>query len=516
MKVLEYTYDTEGKYVPRKSKIPEEIQQYRPCKCTRIRDDGNGVYRVYKYQAIQLSSGEWSNNWGYLIGKIIANKGFFPNKRYQKEIEEQRKELFSDSVTDLAYGSYALLQFLSKDVLEKLQDCFLPERAAQIYTYGLILCANGFVHLDQVDEYFQESIMSLQYSKYAFKMKYNALFNLLHDLGMKGNPVRKFEQKLIDNSSRNIAIDGHVVRSCSTNNDLAEPGYKMSALKSPQINVMIAYDIERKAPLMYRTYRGSSVDKRSVIDFLKNRSFTNTKFMVDRGFFSPKVLDLMSINGNSYIIPLQRSNAHWKRIKKTLAYTSGEFVYKVSAKESARIIYYEENVDEKTRILVFKDMDENNSKRKSYQQSIDSGEEGYTQKGYDEVCEWWGVYVLQDTTGQPAPSVYADYKGRWSIETYNDYVKNDAGFSDLKNQDYYCAHGFDFIMLVTGLIHSRLNEAVKSLNKRSVSTFDILIKSGHMRMVLHNNGIWELHNTRTKDIELLSMMGFTPEMTYST
>ena len=46
-------------------------------------------------------------------------------------------------------------------------------------------------------------------------------------------------------------------------------------------------------------------------------------------------------------------------------------------------------------------------------------------------------------------------QGRWSIETYNNYIKNDADFNDLKLQDYYVQHGFDFIMLVTGLIHSR-------------------------------------------------------------
>ena len=105
------------------------------------------------------------------------------------------------------------------------------------------------------------------------------------------------------------------------------------------------------------------------------------------------------------------------------------------------------------------------------------------------------------------------YKDRWSIETYNNYVKNDADFNDLKIQDYYCAHGFDFIMLVTGLIHSRLNEAVKALKKPSISTFDVLIKSGHMRMVQHDDG-WKLHNTRTKDVELFESMGFTPALTY--
>ena len=499
--------------MPRKSSIPEEILQYKPCKCTRLRDDGNGIYRVYKYSAVKLPNGNWSSDWGYLIGKIIAGAGFFPNKRYQKELEAEKAARFSDAITDLAYGQYALLQALSSDILKKLKECFLPERAVQIYTYGLILCANGFVHLDQVDEFYQESIMSLQYSAYSFRMGYSALSSLLHDLGAKGNPVRKFEQLLIDISSKNVAIDGHVIRSCSWNNDLAEPGYKVRSLKSPQINVLIAYDTVQKSPLMYRTYRGSSVDKRSVIELLESRSFKKTKFMVDRGFFSEKVLQLMSKDENSYIIPLPSNNPNWKRIKKTLAYTSGEFVYKVSAKETARIIYYEEMIDEKVRICVFKDVDENNSKRKNYQQLIDLGEEGYTPENYEKHCEWWGVYVLQDTTGQPASSVYSDYKSRWSIETYNNYIKNDADFNDLKNQDYYCAHGFDFIMLVTGLIHSRLNEAVKALNKPSISTFDALIKSGHMRMVQHENE-WKLHNTRIRDIELLEEIGFIPQESF--
>ena len=75
-------------------------------------------------------------------------------------------------------------------------------------------------------------------------------------------------------------------------------------------------------------------------------------------------------------------------------------------------------------------------------------------------------------------------------------------------------HGFDFIMLVTGLIHSRLNDAVAQMGKPSVSTFDVLVKAGHMRMVLDENE-WHIRNTRTKDLELLKELGFVPEKVYS-
>ena len=496
----------------RKSSIPDSILQYVPCKCCRLRNDGD-VYRVYKYSAIKLPSGKWSSDYGYLIGKILPEKGFFPNKRYLKELEAQGTVSFPDGITDVAYGQYALLMFLSRDILQKLEAYFPRERATQIYSYGIILCANGFLYMDQVNELYQESFLSVLYRDYSFKMGYVALSNLLHDLGMKGGPVRAFEQSLIDDSSKNVAIDGHVIRSCSNENDLAEPGYKMSLLKASQVNLLIAYDTKNRVPLMYRTYRGSSVDKRSVLEFLRSRSFSDTKFIVDRGFYSAAVLELMSQDSNSYIIPIPSTNSNFKRIKKSLAYTSGEFIYKSGKKNCARIVYYEERLDEKTRIIVYKDVDENNSKRKSYKQMMDLEESNYTQEKYEEYCDWWGVYFLQTTTTGSASEVYSDYKGRWSIETFNNYIKNDADFTNLKIQDYYVEHGFDFIMLVTGLIHSRLDQAVKSIGKPSISTFDLLIKAGHMRMVLEGSE-WKLHNTRTKDLDLIAKAGFTPMGSY--
>ena len=53
------------------------------------------------------------------------------------------------------------------------------------------------------------------------------------------------------------------------------------------------------------------------------------------------------------------------------------------------------------------------------------------------------------------------------------------------------------------------------MKKPSVSTVDILLKAGHMRMVKSKDHIWELKNTRTKDIELLDELGFKPMKTFS-
>jgi hypothetical protein len=431
-------------------------------------------------------------------------------KEFAQVNTSEATNIFDDSITDVSYGSYALIKFLSEDILERLEKYFGQEQGTQIYCYGLIMCVNGFTYVDQIDDYYQESFMSVIFKNFSFKMGYTALSTLLRDLGKKGNRVKAFEQSLIDESSKSIAIDGHVIRSCSEENDLAEPGYKMNLLKSEQVNLLVAYDIKNNAPLLYRTFRGSSIDKKSVIELLESRKFSDTKFIVDRGFYSKTVLNMMSSNGNSYIIPVTSKNSDFVRIKENLQYTSGEFIYSSGRKECARVVFYEEKISETQRMIIFKDLDENNSNRKSFLKCMDENEKGYTMEKYNEVCEYWGVLAIETNVSSPAHEIYNDYKNRWSIETFNNYIKNDAHFNNLKIQDYYIQHGFDFIMLITGMLHSKLNEAVKNLGKSNISTFDILLKAGHMRMIKQDK-IWKLCNTRKKDLELLEKINFVPD-----
>lgn len=153
----------------RLSTIPKEIKQYAPHKCCRIRCD-NGVYRVYKYSAEKLQSGKWGASSGILIGKTIPNKGFIPNKRYLAEFQKKEDKIpfFDDTITDIAYGQYDLLRSMSGDVLTRLERFFPAERVAQIYCYAIIPCANGFVYIDQIDDFYQESFLSLVFKNYIF------------------------------------------------------------------------------------------------------------------------------------------------------------------------------------------------------------------------------------------------------------------------------------------------------------------------------------------------------------
>ena len=80
-----------------------------------------------------------------------------------------------------------------------------------------------------------------------------------------------------------------------------------------------------------------------------------------------------------------------------------------------------------------------------------------------------GEFVHKADRREAARAVYADYKGRWSIEACNSYAKSGAGFNGLKLQGCHEQRGLEFIMLVTGIVHERLNRplVLRSVNNCS-------------------------------------------------
>ena len=67
------------------SRIPEDVNKYRPGPCTEIKLIG-GHYYVYMYNAVQLPSGKWGKKTGKSIGKIIPGTGFIPNKNQCQQL----------------------------------------------------------------------------------------------------------------------------------------------------------------------------------------------------------------------------------------------------------------------------------------------------------------------------------------------------------------------------------------------------------------------------------------------
>ena len=487
-----------------KAAIPESINNSRPGPCTEVKLI-SGHYYVYMYRSQKLPSGDWGKKTGNCIGKIVPGTGFIPNKNFHLYKGEDSQ----DEITVLEYGQYALIETVAEGILASLKENFPADRASQIFAYACIMFANDFVHVDQVQGYYEQSWLSQEYKSFPFKMGKTALKSLLDSLGRRTTRVVKYEKAAILESSAAMAIDGHAIGSCSDENDLGEGGYKFNHLKEDQVNLLMGYDINTRMPLFARMYRGSCNDKSTIEDLTDLLSFSGILFVIDRGFYSAGNLKILSVNDNTYIIPVPSNTDVFQNAMKDVKYTDS-FYYR-SGKKHARIEYTSQKISATEHVYVFRDIDENEKSRFNYQHCMELGKKGYTQEKFEQQKEFFGVYVLQSNAGMPAQEIFGSYKKRWGIETFYQYLKNKGDFNNLMFQDYYEEQGFSFIMLITGQIHQKMIEAVKSLDDNTLSVHDILLMARCMKMERRNSS-WNLKNTRARDLKILRRLGFEPTM----
>lgn len=474
--------------------VPDDIRKFKP-KGTMVKVI-HSKYYVYEYSCVKNDDGKWKTKMGRLVGSIQEGIGFIPNSSFNKK----------QDLTSLEYGQYALAFTNSSKTLQGLLDVFNPGDAYQIYFMALLHFVNGFLPLKNMESYFKQSYLSAMFPD--LKLSYHVLSKLLDSLGRRQENVHRFEQNLIDESTSEIAVDGHVIRSCSHDNNLAEKGNKYNLLKDSQVNVLMAYDINTNKPLISRIYEGGALDKVSIKDMMKRHEFKDTLFIIDRGFYSSDNINLFSSNNNHYIIPLAPNLLSYKKVVKDMNLNK-IFVYERNRKRST--IEYREVEDGNMKIVIYRDMNQSALDKADYLKHMEEYPDKYTQNNYEKVKDFFGVIVLQSNClDKGAEEIYSLYKKRWKIETFFNYFKNRVEISSLHLDDYYMSEGISFIMLIVGLIESEFNGAIKKAGIKGQTIDDILLE-GRFIKIHWNRGNWYLENMKKSRQDMMNTLNVTHE-----
>ena len=463
--------------------VPEEIRKQKP-KGTMVKNI-SGHYYVYEYTGYTDENGKRKTKMGRAIGSIKPGIGFVPNDNRNTDLE----------ISTLDFGDYALAVANSGECLRMLKEHFNAEDAVTIYTVALIHFLNQFTHLKDVKKYYDMSCLSVLYP--GLKLSYSALSELYDSLGRRQGNVLAFEQSLVDNSSHQLAIDGHVIDCQSENNDLAEKGYSFFKSKENQINLMMAYDVNTETPVLSKVYQGGLTDNIAIVDFLNIANLRDMLFITDRGFYSYKNIDLLSANGNSYIIPVPSRMNICKNAELNSALMQ-RFAYQRNRK--ATIIEYSVADYGNYLVYAFRDVNEAMTAQGNYLRYIEQGNKKYTEEEFNKSKDLFGVYVIQTNAKQKsAKEIFELYKRRWKIETYYNYFKNKADCSALYMPDFYKTQGLAFMMLVCSLIHREFADAVKKLKGKSEK--DCLLDARMVKINYRNNA-WCTVNTKKPTTDL--------------
>jgi hypothetical protein len=466
--------------------VPENIRALKP-KGTMVKAI-NGGYYVYTCSNQKGEDGRWRLRMGSVIGSIKEGVGFIPNDNFCTE----------EKISVVEYGQYAIAYEASKCVLADLKVFFNPLDATRIYALALLFMVNGYTSLKNIGELFRQSCLSVRYP--SVSMSYGILSDLLDALGRREDRPVQYQQHLLDKSYR-MAIDGHCIESYSHENDLAQYGNKYRTTGEMQTNLLMAYDIDTRRPVLARMYPGSMVDKASVKDLLGTFVFKGKLFIADRGFYSLENLALFTSGGNHYIIPLSENLREYKAVKDNLDYKRS-FIYRTNRKMHP-IFYWEAETagEDGSRVILYKDMNRSAEEEAAFGKRIGTSK-AYTPERLEVLKGSFGVLILKTSlANDTAEEIFCLYKQRWGIESYFDIVKNRDEFKALCFQDYYRGQGLAFIILITGQIEQAFRSVCPKIPGKTPD--DILLEARGVK-IKKKNEIWEAANYSKKLIELFA------------
>lgn len=260
---------------------------------------------------------------------------------------------------------------------------------------------------------------------------------------------------------------------------------------------------------MSRLYEGGAADKVCVRDLLGRAELKDLLFLVDRGFYSEENIKLFTSNGCHYVIPLSKGLEACKRAAADTLFAE-RFVYERGRKST--VVEFREQSIGGRRVLAYRDVNEAAAMQANYLRHLRRGDRGYTQQGFDAARGLMAVTVLQTSLeDRSAEEVYALYKRRWKVETYFDYLKNGQDARTLCMQDYHQAQGLAFVLLVSGLVHREVSNALEA-SGLSMSLPEMLLEARKVKAA-KRHGVWVTCNCKKKRAALFERLNTPLEVT---
>ncbi len=456
-----------------------------------------------------------------------------------------------------SYGEYAIVLACTGEVLKMLEKRFSDRDSRLIYALSIIYFVQEYTPASYIKDVYDGSILANKWPSLAISE--NKVGSFLKALGQHPALCDTYSQDLIDASSGLTAIDGHVILTCSKQNDLADYGNKYQKIGNKQMNVLQAYDAINKTPLTSTAYDGDLVDMISVQDLLESFHFPErTTFLIDMGFYSEEDMGLYRMGGKHFVIPVPDGAIISKAMRSSITFT-GQFTYKKVDEDGAEreiIIRYREStvkeledlyqaiLDERTekknqeaaaackdgekprkyprtkvkrsaygddRVIMFRD-EEMHAKMVAEFRSQIGSDEKHTEKRLLELGPEFGLIIMRTNLSKetvPASMVYTNYKMRWTIETHYDFVENTIKFCGLQTSDYCSMQGLSFLMIPVGQIKSAFVKKMASASHyvRNLSIKECLTKAKCFKLVQTQDKKWRISMGTQKKTEILHEMG---------
>lgn len=478
--------NSSGKYA-----VPAEILRFKP-RGTMVKNIHGGFY-VYAMENVKNPlTGKWKTKSKEILGKITLEDGYIPNE--------------NAGYTILEYGAYHLAEECADEIKTLFQQAFgKGDEAKRIWVLALIYSVNGFRPISAISLLYRKSSLAISYP--ALKMGETAISNILENLGRRDTESKKFQELLLQ-FVKEMAIDGHVIPRYSKLDGMTEYGYKYKELGSEQVNLLTAYDVTKNRPVAMKMFDGSKNDKASVKELIKDILIESCLYLMDRGFYSQELKEILAEKKATYIMPVSSNMTSFQEALKRRRGRLKTFIYKrrEGTHTIKSVVEYQVSSDENgTRTIYFRNLHEAEGEKANYLECIEKKVQGYTEEKLASAEKTFGVIILETTHNGAPEEIYNYYKDRWSIEIYYDYLKHQMDFNALGVQDWAKLQGLAFMMLLSTLINGSIQERLKQSSLSGVYMPEVLLTASSIK-ALKRNDMWTIENTSKAERNLFKAL----------
>ncbi|MDO4673052.1 MAG: transposase [Porphyromonadaceae bacterium] len=248
------------------------------------------------------------------IGLPIDDKTMYPNDNYYLffgQTEDHLEEPDPDQSDCQKIGSFALIRSLldSLGLREKLELVFGEKDARLIADLASYFCLSGSTVMQHFPAWaYEHPILSdsvVSDSTISRFLQHNISDDDVYEFFKQWNADRDTQETLYVNG------DATNMNTEATGVELAEMGYAKDDPTKPQVNISLAATHKDNMPLFYDLYSGSYNDMSEfhyMIRMASDFGYKNLGFILDRGYFTQEILDMIASLGYQLIIMLKDNN----------------------------------------------------------------------------------------------------------------------------------------------------------------------------------------------------------------
>ena len=394
--------------------------------------------------------------WDKKEQKVKKDSGYI-GRITPKGIIEKKKS--NDVRSIFEYGNSELLYILAQDIIEPLKKSFY-DRWKEILACSIVKTIQP-LPLRLIKSRWEKLHIS---QKIDASLSPNTLSEVLRDIGKDyASQQEFFDELMVD--SKILIFDLSSIFSYSENLKYAEKGHNADHLYLKQINFMLFFSMDKQLPVLLKPLPGSVRDVKALRAVVDEVNAKDSTVVIDRGFASQVIPDLLIEFDFNFILPLRRNFIdidYDRRLDYTFSYRKRGIKWG-RKRIGANFLYLFEDVklraEEETTFIHLM----NEKKR--------------TTEEYKEESQKFGKIAILSNRDEGGETIYLMWKDRENIEVAFDALKNELENDKTYLDDDDAVRGYFFISFISLYLYYKiLNLLRKAKLVDKVSVNEVLLE----------------------------------------